>query len=616
MTTKAIQGPRWDITTEYKSLKDTTLEADLARASELIQAINALTGDVRESIPAAESLSPDRQERLLPIVQKISILRDEARVLIENVDAYASALSTINGRDTLARATLSRTQALRALFLQAVKPHALFLTRVSEDFIHAYLNHPVLSSEAFLLSHARKQRERLLPLDQETILLAYGVDGHTAWGNLYNNLAGTLTCQVKVGKTTKTMGLSEAQTLLESPKPAIRKAAYTAINTAWEGHAESASAILNALTGWRLETARRRSHTRATHYLDPATHEALVSRETLDAMFEAVSARKDIGRRAMTLTRRALKQKTMGPWDLFAPIPTTGKKAAKKLTFAQGASLVSKAFDEVHPQMGEFARHMFKMRWVDASVGPTKRPGAYCMDFIKSRTPRVFLTYTGGMNEVSTLAHELGHAFHSWVMRDLPLAQLGYPMTLAETASIFAEAVVKDAMASESDDPAALRPIFFAEANDAAAFLLNIPARFDFERALNEVRASRQLSVTDMKELMTKSWKDWYGPTLSEMNPWFWASKMHFHLAELSFYNFPYTFGYLFSLGVYAQRATQGKNFYANYVALLRDTARMSCEDVAKKHLGVDLTRPDFWNASLDIVSSKLDTFEKLLTRT
>jgi len=224
------------------------------------------------------------------------------------------------------------------------------------------------------------------------------------------------------------------------------------------------------------------------------------------------------------------------------------------------------------------------------------------------------MTYKGALSELSTLSHELGHAYHSYVMRDIPLMEADYPMPLAETASTFAETVLGDLLAREAGDSSALLELAWSDAQDAATFLLNIPARFEFEYRFYEQRKQGIFTAEDFKRTMREAWKEWYGDALSDYDEYFWASKLHFHISGVSFYNYPYSFGYLFSLGVYARRNDLGSKFHDAYVALLRDTGRMETEELAQKHLGVDITKPDFWRASIKIVEEKVKRFESIVS--
>ena len=263
--------------------------------------------------------------------------------------------------------------------------------------------------------------------------------------------------------------------------------------------------------------------------------------------------------------------------------------------------------------MGEFVTMMARSKWIEGTVGDRKRPGAYCTGFRKSRTPRVYMTYTGGDSDVITLAHELGHAFHSWAMRDLPDSQRGYGMSIAETASTFGESVVRDAFLARAETPAAALRIVWEEAAALVAFVLNIPTRFAFERSFYEARAERPQRPEELNAMMSAAWEARYGDCLAEPDPLFWANKLHFYISGLSFYNFPYLFGYLFSLGVYARREAFGSSFFERYEALLRDTGRMTTEELAAKHLEVDLAQPDFWRETLASLEARIDAFEALV---
>jgi oligoendopeptidase F len=198
-------------------------------------------------------------------------------------------------------------------------------------------------------------------------------------------------------------------------------------------------------------------------------------------------------------------------------------------------------------------------------------------------------------------------------MRDLPLEETSYPMTLAETASIFAETVLKDVMIEKSKTQEQKLEFAWAHIEGAVNLLLNIPARFEFESSFYQKRKERTLSARELCELTDEAWTKWYGDSLTENDKMFWASKQHFAISHLSFYNFPYTFGYLFGLSIYARRKTLGKNFWPTYQAILRDTGRMKAEDLIQKHLGEDIRTTEFWQKSIDVVKSQIEDFKKLV---
>ena len=214
-----------------------------------------------------------------------------------------------------------------------------------------------------------------------------------------------------------------------------------------------------------------------------------------------------------------------------------------------------------------------------------------------------------------TLTHEFGHAWHSHVMhQERPLNTL-YPMTLAETASTFAENLLLDALLrAPATTPEQRLKLLDSRLEAAAAFLLNIPSRFLFEKRFYEERAEGEVSVDRLKELMVEAQKEAYGDSLDpeQLDPYFWASKLHFYITEVSFYNFPYSFGYLFSLGVYAQSQKRGEAFLPTYERLLQATGRRTAEECARENLQVELNQPQFWLDSLALVEEDMRQFEEL----
>jgi oligoendopeptidase F len=268
-----------------------------------------------------------------------------------------------------------------------------------------------------------------------------------------------------------------------------------------------------------------------------------------------------------------------------------------------------------NPDIADYSRMAIDRRWIEAEDRPGKRAGAYCTSLPLTRESRIFMTYNGSYNGMLTLAHELGHGYHSWVMRDLPYGARRYAMGVAETASTFNEAVVQDASLVAAASDQERLSLLGAKLNDATGYLMNIRARFDFELAFFEQRAKKPLTVDELSELMLKAQKVAYKEGLADYHPLFWASNLHFYITRAPFYNFPYTFGYLFSNGVYAQALAEGPAFQERYIALLRDTGSMATEELARTHLGVDLTQPHFWETAVDRVLADVDPFVALVNQ-
>ncbi len=605
-----LGSPTWNNETEYKSIASPEYKNDFLVVSQNIKLIHELSSTLKELIPKAENLTVS--ETPLKQLREISNIYWQGHTLIYNLNTFISCLLSNDGENAEARQEQSKAKNLSSQFTQATQAFFLMMMRLPENIINEYLaganNH-----EKFFFEDKRKLRDTLLSLDEENLITALSTDGISAWGTLYTNITSSVRVNTLLENgETQSIGLATAAGLLKSSDAKVRENAWKNTNNAWTLQEESCSSVINALAGWRLEIYKKRSHTRALNFIDAPLHQNRIDSATLTTMMSAIERHKEVAQRALKLQARALKKETLAPWDLFAPSPFV-QAEKNKMPFADALKLIKKAFSRVNPEMGHFVDMMAENQWIEATQAQSKRTGAYCTEFAKSRTPRVYMSYDGSSSSVGTLAHELGHAFHAWVMRDMPYSQSSYPMTLAETASIFAECVLADELASSATSANDSLSAGFENAGDAGAFLLNIPARFMFESNVYQKRVSGTLSPKDFKTLMTDAWTSWYGNSLSEMDPMFWCSKLHFHISGLSFYNFPYSFGYLFSHGVYALSRTQGSSFYKNYVSLLRDTGSMNSEQLALKHLGVDLRKPDFWNASLAIVKEKIDSFEKHL---
>ena len=391
------------------------------------------------------------------------------------------------------------------------------------------------------------------------------------------------------------------------PDRAVRRRAYEAYNAAWETLAPAAAMALNYQAGFRLSLYRHRGW---TSVLDEPLEKNRLTRKTLDTMWAVVADRSHRLQAYFTAKARLMGLEKLAWYDLNAPVGTL----ARSMTFAEAGDFVVDSIGRVNPDIAEFCRMAMDRRWVEAEDRPGKRAGAFCTSFPLIGQTRVFMTFSGSYGNMTTLAHELGHGYHSWVIRDLPIGARRYTMGVAETASTFNELIVTDAALASATDPGERLVLLNQKADDAATFFMNIRARYDFEQAFFEQRAKGHMGMDALCALMLRAQKNAYGSALAKdgFHPLFWASKLHFYITRSPFYNFPYTFGYLFSRAVYRRAVAEGAAFVNRYVALLRDTGSMDTETLARKHLGVDLTRPAFWEETVDAVLADVDAFVAL----
>ncbi|MNM99129.1 Oligoendopeptidase F, plasmid [compost metagenome] len=330
-----------------------------------------------------------------------------------------------------------------------------------------------------------------------------------------------------------------------------------------------------------------------------------MSQETLDTMWAVISQNKPVFVKYLERKAKLLGVERLSWADVEAPLGNMDTK----IEYNDAAEEIVKEFRTFSPKLADFTVDAFNKNWIEAEDRKGKRPGGFCTSLIESKQTRIFMTYSGTASNVSTLAHELGHAYHQHVMDDLPPFNQNYAMNVAETASTFAEMILSDAQVKNAASKEEKITLLEDKIQRSVAFFMNIHARFLFETRFYEKRKEGLLNAEEISTLMVEAQKEAYDGALASYHPHFWASKLHFYITDVPFYNFPYTFGYLFSTGIFARAQREGDAFADKYDALLRDTGRMTVEDLAKKHLNVDLTQPDFWQEAVSLAVADVEQF-------
>ncbi|MEZ9232766.1 M3 family oligoendopeptidase [Vibrio amylolyticus] len=606
-----MTAPSWDLTIAYHGLDDSKIEQDIALIEQCIDVLKQHIAN---------------REQVL-VMQNAVQTSEAAGTLMATINTFATCHASVDSSNEVAKSLMGRIAKLNSSLTQAFAPYTDTLTHSDDVFIEDVLAHSSadVSGQYFQFSCLRKLADSKLSVAEEQLITALEVDGKDAWGRMYDNLTGTL--EVKVTQpdgSIEQMGFSQAASLLYGSDFEKQPAAWQAIQEAMDTHKESFASVVNALAGWRLTEIEKRSTKHNIHFLEPSLHDSRITEQTLDTMMSVAKANRSVGQKAGKLMAKVHQLDEMKPWNHLASMPSLNlgsddndnaqSNEPKVYSFDEAITVIRSAFSEVDEEMAEFVDIMVENGWIDAEPSNQRRLGAYCTKLAATRSPLVFMTWGGSRSDLLTLAHELGHAFHNWVMKDMPLCKTRYPMTLAETASIFAENIVRDYLLSKASSRTEKLEMLWEELSSCYALMVNIPVRFAFEKEFYEKRQSGELSANELSELMSKHWQDWYGDSMSQSDPYFWASKLHFSISEVSFYNYPYLFGYLFSIGVYAQREHKGDAFYRDYLSLLRDTGSMNAEEVVEKHLGMSLSSEEFWQQSIDRVSAKVDLFETLLS--
>jgi oligoendopeptidase F len=532
----------------------------------------------------------------------------------DDLHSFISCHAAADAENKLFQRIEGQLSALGPLRQQVLTNVELALKSVSESDLEATARTDQrLTGVAFFLAECRRNAALRLPKEQELLAAELAVDAIHAWGRLYDRLSGEL--RVTVMEKGEVVRKSPGQVTFDSPERTARQNNFYAADKAWSAIAETCADSLNHISGFRLAKYRRLG---LKDHLDAPLRNNRMRRETLEAMWSAVAARRTVLLKYFAAKARLLGLEKLSWYDMLAPLPSASASktdsAVATLTYDTACDLVIKTFGEFSGELGDFAQRAIDERWIEVENRAGKRQGGFCTGLPTRKQSRIFMTYTNTADSMSTLAHELGHAYHSYVLRDEPILLQDYPSNLAETASTFAEAVLGERRLADAGSADQQRAILDHMLSDAVAFCMNIHARFIFEDNFHRERRDGELSAERFSELMLAAQREVYCDGLDSDGwyPRFWISKLHFYIAGNPFYNFPYTFGYLLSQGVYAHAKSAGPGFSEQYRKLLIATGCEQAEEAVKSTLGYDLTRPEFWNKSLDIVDERVARFAEL----
>lgn len=506
---------------------------------------------------------------------------------------------------------IARLASIRPLRENIETQLQLTLRDLSDEVLEQFSqNDERIQQIHFFLKDCKRNAKLRLPKDQEILASELAVDGIHAWGRLYDRLSGDL--KIQIMEKGELVERSPGQVQFDSPQRSLRENNFYAANKAWETIADSCADALNHLAGTRLTIY---SHLPVNDHLDAPLVYNRMQRSTLDTMWSVISGRKQKLVRFLERKAELLGLPKLSWYDLNAPLPQAGGES-DELKYDRACELVVNSFEKFSPDLSQFSEQALRERWVEVENRAGKRQGGFCTTFPVQKQSRIFMTYTDSSDSMSTLAHELGHAYHSYVLKDEPFVLGDYPMNLAETASTFAEAVLGEQRLNAATSKAEELQILDGMLGDSVAFLMNIHARFLFEDRVHQERLNGELTPERFSELMLDAQKEAYVNSLDDdgWNPLFWVSKLHFYISELPFYNFPYTFGYLLSLGVYAlaDNYSDQKEFAEKYRELLLATGCQVTEDAVYNTFGYQLGEPDFWNKSIDIIDRRVDRFLEL----
>ncbi len=597
------QGVQWDLKGYFPAFN----------GPEMIKFKTKLAADIAKLQKKAAGLAP-LSAKTANEWEKLLLTAEETETRLGHICRYVSCLESAHADNDSYSAESSKLDSLGAEYSKLGVDMLRAFKDAPEKVFSAFIKREKLKDVAHSLKRVREQARHTMSPAEEKLAADLGVNGFQSWERLYNKISSKLMFDMTWPDGRKErLPISRWRALMSDADRRVGRAAFEGGNAAWAGIEEPCAAALNALAGTRFALNKRRG---IKHYLEPALFSAGIKRRTLDAMYTAVNRNLEPVRDILRAKAAAMGRKGIAFFEREAPLPL---KDSKTFTWEEGSSKVEAAFSRVYPALGQYYRDFLAKKWLESEARGGKRPGAFCTGSNFSKEQQVYMTFNGSLGDVNTLAHELGHAWHSHLLKDMRSWAGDYPMTLAETASIFGEHLLAEGVQSDPDVSEAQKLIMLDEyLTGAAVTILDITVRFEFEKAFYDERQNGEVSAARLKELMTSAQKRIFGDALEPggEDPLFWASKLHFYMAGVSFYNFPYTFGFLMAATLFTKFKAEGSAFLPKYETFLRLTGSDTAENVAKRSLGADLGDPAFWETAIKGLAGQLAQYRKLLDAT
>ncbi|MBB6098563.1 pepF/M3 family oligoendopeptidase [Deinobacterium chartae] len=586
--------PTWDPTSLFPGLEAPEFQQAFDRA---IADLNVLEEAFDRLDIRAGGSTENAAAKLEQVVAQWNALQEQLVTLRGFVQMYV----TTDSRNTVAQGRSSELNNRTVRLSQLSTRLSAWAGNLDLEAVLAEA--PGLKDYALMLRKQQVAAQHQMSPQEEELASLLNLSGGSAWAKLHGNVTSQL--EVPYGPEGQRLPMPAVRNLASDPDPAVREAAYRAELAAWQSVEVPLAAALNGIKG-EVNTLNRRRGWQDS--VEPTLLQNSIDRETLAAMQAACVESFPDFRRYFRAKARLLGKERLAFYDLFAPVG----KSSRNWSYPEATRFVVEQFRTYSDRLADYAQRAFDEGWIDVGPRPGKRDGAFCMR-VRGGESRILMNFDENLDSVSTLAHELGHGYHNLCLEGRPSLLKNNPMTLAETASIFCETIVVNAALQDARGDERLY-ILETQLQGQAQVVVDIHSRFLFENGVFAAREARDLSVAELKERMLEAQRATYGDGLEEtlLHPYMWAVKSHYYSTGLSYYNYPYTFGLLFGLGLYARYLQDPGTFRAQYDELLSST---TLEDAASlgARFGIDTRSQAFWRSSLDVIRGQIDEYVRLV---
>jgi oligoendopeptidase F len=603
---KETDLPRWDMRNVYPSLDSPEFKQALQTLGEMLEDLDEYI--LGQNIDPSKPIKESDSARLASIIEGFIDQINAAWNLSETLRAYINSFTSTDSYNDAALKAMSEWQKHNVrLNLQRKSIFRGWVGKL-EDRLPEILEHSeTVRAHAFFLTESIQQSKYMMSPAEEELAGELSLSGIRGWEKLQYTITTQLNWEIEkeAGKLEK-LPITAILNLRSHPDEAMRRRGYEAEQAAWKSVENQLAACMNGVKGSQNTLNTRRGREDPVHFSIDLYR---IDRATLNAMLGAMKDSFPMFRKYFQAKAEKLGKQCLPWWDLFAPLGKTNRT----YSYAEAMDFVLDNFAKFSGELADYAKRAFDNNWIDVGPRDGKRAGAFCMYAPGVSESRILLNFDGSLDGIFTLAHELGHGYHNECRVEKTMLQRETPYTLAETASVMCETIVTEAAIEEANSDDERLAILETSLIGDGQTVVDIYSRYLFEKEVFERRAEADLSADELCEIMVMAQKETYGDGVDEetLHKYMWTWKPHYYIPGISFYNYPYAFGLLFSTGLYAIYKERGDAFIPEYKDLLASTGQGTAADLAAR-FGIDLRSPDFWEGSLEVIREKIDRYVAL----
>jgi pepF/M3 family oligoendopeptidase len=597
------QPTRWDLSNIFPGLESEEFKQAFSDTSNVI---NELVSCFQTKLAP---LSPETDPRVLneALSEYVNTLNDTI-THVGKVANYIYSFISIDSYNKLATRLMSEFEQLGVRLEHQDVIFKNWLSKISTKVDEIISLGGTVADHEFALKEIIHFSQFLMSQAEEELASELNLSGASGWEKLQGVITSQLSVEMEIDGELKKLPAPALINLRSHPVEEMRKKGYEKEMQAWKSVEEPLAAALNGIKGTVITLNKKRGRKDA---VESALDMARIDRETLEAMLSAMQDSFPMFRRYFQAKAKRFGQEKLPWWNLFAPVG----QSDTKFSFLEARDFILDHFTKFSPDLADFAARAFDNNWIDAEQREGKMGGAFCMDIPGTGESRILSNFDGSLDQVSTLAHEIGHGFHNDCMEKANRTQLQQrtPMTMAETASIMCETIISNASLKQAKSKEEELAILEGMLNGDSQVIVDIYSRYLFEKEVFERRVKSDLSAEEFCDIMVRAQKATYGDGLDEnyLHKYMWTWKPHYYSAQLSFYNFPYAFGLMFGTGLYAIYQERGDSFIPEYKDLLSSTGLGSAAELANR-FGINIRDKAFWEGSLKVVEQRVNRYVEI----